>query len=118
MAAGKPKVTKLKRRLAKIQVMETNQELLALTLDELQAIALDPDEAAYRKITAGALVRAIEDYNLHILGWVYDHTYGKPSQQIQLDAEINHTHENIKSMTTAQIIRMIKSDVKALEGEK
>lgn len=114
----KAKLTKISRRLHKLAVMEWNEYALTCDVQELIAIAKDETESVYKRITARALLKALKEGNLHILGWVYDHTYGKPSQQIQLDAEINHTHENIKSMTTAQIIRMIKSDVKALEGEK
>lgn len=118
MAAGKP--TKPRRfavRLHKQAVIEFNQTILELSETELREMAEDPAGSAYRRITAKALVEAIEQGNLGVLGWIYDRTYGKPATNLTIDANINHRTEEIKSMSTRQVIQLIRETIPAIEGK-
>lgn len=116
MAAGK--LTKLEsRQLLKRTAMTWNEYVLTATLDELHLIAEDPRSGAYQRVTAKALIQAVEEGNLNTLNWFFDRIHGKPATQVTIDASITSRTEEIKSMTTKQVIALIREQIPNLEGE-
>lgn len=68
------------------EVADTIQSLMAMTFEELRDVYQDPNSTVLEKTVAGAIKKSIEKGTLYSLDLLWNRVYGKPKEQVDLNA--------------------------------
>jgi len=68
------------------EVADTIQVLMSMTLQELKDVYQDENSTVLEKTVAGAIRKSIEKGTLYSLDLLWNRVYGKPKEQMDLNA--------------------------------
>jgi hypothetical protein len=68
------------------EVTDTIQALMSMTIDELKEVYQDKNTTVLEKTVAGAIRKSIEKGTLYSLDLLWNRVYGKPKEQMDLNA--------------------------------
>jgi len=86
---GRPRkyVSELREQGYKVsEVNDANQVLMSMTIEELKEVYVNPQATVLEKTRAGAIRKSIEKGSLYSIETLLTRVYGKPKEQMDLNA--------------------------------